>query len=235
MNNMKQRPVCHRAEDLISYLYGEASATDARDFAKHLEQCESCRTEFASFKYVHESIVFWRNEALGPVSLHTSSRTTDEVGATYQFEPRQQERSARAAFREFFARSPLWLRGATAFATLLLCALALLALSRMGTQAPQATNNSEKVFTAAEFNVAVKKEVEARINELKDAQNQTSRNAMNNSPVPAGTLQKTAAPKTAQGKRPRLTPQEREQLAADLRLIPGREDDLPFVFSDEPE
>ena len=235
MNNMKQRPVCHRAEDLVSYLYDETSANDACDFAEHLEQCEACRTEFASFRHVHESIVLWRNEALGSARLGTTSATTDEGGGTYQFEPRQQERSARAALREFFARSPFWLRGATAFATLLLFALALFAVSRMWTPAPQvATNNSEKIFTRPEFDEAVNKEV-ARINALKDTQNQTNRNATNNLPVRTGALRKTARSQTARGQRPRLTPQEREQLAADLRLIPGREDDLPFVFSDEPE
>jgi len=235
MNNMKQRPVCHRAEDLVSYLYDETSANDACDFAEHLEQCEACRTEFASFRHVHESIVLWRNEALGSARLGTTSATTDEGGGTYQFEPRQQKRSARAALREFFARSPFWLRGATAFATLLLFALALFAVSRMWTPAPQvATNNSEKIFTRPEFDEAVNKEV-ARINALKDTQNQTNRNATNNLPVRTGALRKTARSQTARGQRPRLTPQEREQLAADLRLIPGREDDLPFVFSDEPE
>src|SRR5438445_601144 len=233
MNNIKQRPVCHRAEDLVSYLYDEASANDACDFAEHLEQCEACRTEFASFRHVHESIVLWRHEALGSASLGTSP-TTDEVGGTYQFEPRQQKRSARAALREFFAGSPLWLRGATAFATFLLFALVLFAVSRMWTRAPQVPTNNEKIFTRAEFDKAVNNEV-ARINALKDTQNQTNRNATNNSPVRTGALRKTARSQTARGQRPRLTPQEREQLAADLRLIPGREDDLPFVFSDEPE
>ena len=235
MNQMKQRPVCHRAEDLVSYLYGEASPTDARDFAEHMEQCELCRTEFASFRHVHESVVIWRNQALGSVSIRPASPMKDEVASNYQFAPRQEKRSARAALREFFARSPLWLRGATAFATLLLLALALFAVSRMWTPAPQvATNNSEKIFTKAEFDKAVNNEV-ARINALEGAQNQANSNATNKSPIRIVALQKTARSQAARGPRPRLTPQEREQLAADLRLIPGREEDLPFVFSDEPE
>src|SRR5437867_9470851 len=151
MNQMKQRPVCHRAEDLVSYLYGEASATDARDFAEHMEQCELCRTEFASFRHVHESVVVWRNQALGSVSISPASPMKDEVASTYQFVPRRGKRSARAALREFFARSPLWLRGATALATLLLCLLTLLTLSRVWKPAPQvATKNSDKEFTRAD-------------------------------------------------------------------------------------
>jgi hypothetical protein len=236
MNQMKQRPVCHRAEDLVSYLYGEASATDARDFAEHMEQCELCRTEFASFRHVHESVVVWRNEALGSVSLRPASPMKDEVAPPYQFVPRREKRSARAALREFFVRSPLWLRGATAFATLLLLALALFTVLRMWTPAPQvATKNSDKEFTRADFEQAVNNAVESRINALKNTQNQPRDNVMNNSPVPTGAFRKTARSQAARGPRPRLTPQEREQLAADLRLIPGREEDLPFVFSDEPE
>ena len=33
-----ERPICHRAEDLVAYLYNEASETDAQDFADHAEQ-----------------------------------------------------------------------------------------------------------------------------------------------------------------------------------------------------
>ena len=105
----------------------------------------------------------------------------------------------------------------------------------MWTPAPQvATNNSEKIFTKAEFDKAVNNEV-ARINALEGAQNQANSNATNKSPIRTVALQKTARSQAARRPRPRLTPQEREQLAADLRLIPGREEDLPFVFSDEPE
>ena len=65
MQDLNRRPVCHRAEDLVTYLYGEASESDARDFRAHLQQCDACRGEFAAFGQMHESIVVWRNEALG--------------------------------------------------------------------------------------------------------------------------------------------------------------------------
>ena len=57
MHEVKQRPACHRAEDLVSYLYGEASEADALDFSKHLQQCDACGSEFAIFNQVHESIL----------------------------------------------------------------------------------------------------------------------------------------------------------------------------------
>jgi len=65
MRTMNERSVCHRSEDLVTYLYNEASAAEAQDFAGHLETCEACRAEFGVFSQVHESILLWRNEALG--------------------------------------------------------------------------------------------------------------------------------------------------------------------------
>jgi anti-sigma factor RsiW len=234
MESMKERPVCHRAEDLVSYLYGEASAAEANDFAEHMEGCDSCRTEFASFKNVHESIMLWRNEALGSVSLRASaSPITIEVANPDQLVQSERKRSARAALREFFARSPLWLRGATAFATLLLCLLAALAVLRLRPRVPQLdANNQQKVFTTADFHNAVNREVENRMKNLQ-AQTREVKNTLSQRIAPP--QQKVMRPQVAHGPRTRLTPQEREQLAADLRLIPGKEDELPFVFSDEPE
>ena len=65
MQDLNGRPVCHRAEDLVTYLYGEAGESDARDFRAHLQQCDACRSEFAVFDQMHESILVWRSEALG--------------------------------------------------------------------------------------------------------------------------------------------------------------------------
>ena len=116
MQNVNERPVCHRAEDLVTYLYGEANAEEAHDFSSHMRQCDACRAEFAVFNQVHDSIVTWRNEALGQIATETAFVPERIV---------QHERklSALAALREFFSVSPLWLRGATAFAGLLLVAL----------------------------------------------------------------------------------------------------------------
>ena len=43
MRDLNDRPVCHRAEDLVTYLYGEASEAEDLDFRNHLRQCDSCR------------------------------------------------------------------------------------------------------------------------------------------------------------------------------------------------
>src|SRR5689334_16242174 len=121
MEEINQRPLCHRAEDLVSYLYGEANDADGADFRNHLQQCDACRSEFTVFNQVHESIVLWRNEALG-ASFHPAAVVSESTIDTREFVPRERKLSALAALREFFSVSPLWLRGATAFAGLLLCA-----------------------------------------------------------------------------------------------------------------
>src|SRR5262249_43741891 len=133
MQGMNERPVCHRSEDLVTYLYNEASVAEAQDFASHIETCEACRAEFAIFKQVHESILVWRNEALGaafnPVA-QTTAILTEADSDSGRFVQHERKLPALAALREFFSVSPLWLRGATAFAALLLCILGALAISR---------------------------------------------------------------------------------------------------------
>ena len=129
MEEVKQRPICHRAEDLVTYLYGEATAAEALDFGKHLQQCDACRGEFAVFNQLHDSIVTWRNEALG-ATFDSRAVAIDSTVESRQFVRHGRKLPALAALREFFTVSPLWLRGATAFAALLLCALIVLVASR---------------------------------------------------------------------------------------------------------
>ena len=236
MNNIKERPICHRAEDLVSFLYGEASAAEARDFAEHMERCDSCQSEFQSFQHVHQSIACWRNETLGanapaavPVSVARDVERTVLPAAV-------RSRSARAAFREFFSVSPLWLRGATAFAGILLVVLVALAVSRLWTRTPapqRVASSANKVYNEDDFRKAVQAEVDKQVNAFKNSQaSDAIPKTSVAAPRPSINAKRT---QVARGPRVRLSPQEREQLAADLRLIPGREDQLPFVFSDEPE
>src|ERR1700674_5809386 len=161
MRTMNERPVCHRSEDLVTYLYNEASAAEAQDFAIHVETCEACRAEFAVFSQVHESILLWRNEALG--SAFSPAPQAAPVLAEAPTDSRQIVRPERklpalAALREFFSVSPLWLRGATAFAALLLCVLGLLAVSRLSQGPNQVAKNDSKLkYSQQDFDQAVQK------------------------------------------------------------------------------
>lgn len=238
MKELSERPLCHRAEDLVSFLYDEASAAEARDFADHAAQCDACRAELASFRQVHDSVMMWRNEALGANSVNAAAPLI-ETTVTMQ---RSRKLSALAALREFFTVSPIWLRGATAFAALLLCVLALVVISRsVRPSAPVAQNASdEKKYSQKDLDDAVSQKLaEQQAQNSTATTNGSSHETVITSP---GSKQNTpsvivrnATPKRSQ-RVAGLTRAEREQLAADLRLMPGREDEeLPFVFSEEPD
>ncbi len=242
MTKNNERPICHRAEDLVAYLYNEASETDAQDFADHAEQCDACRSELAVFNQVRESMLLWRNEALGTFS--PVSQAADLARATSAVKLVQHERklSALQALREFFSVSPLWLRGATAFAALLLCVLSLVVISRSWKQPAPVANSltEEKVYTATQLRDAVEKAVNDQHSQSEVSSQQSPKVATNQGQVKLPNQQHASHRElTSNSVRSRgvrgLTRAEREQLAADLLLIPGRDEaDLPFVFYEEP-
>ncbi len=242
MPNINERPICHRAEDLVTYLYGEASEVDAKDFAVHLEQCDACRGEFGVFQQVHDSILVWRNEALGS-TFNPAAVPFESTVASTQFERHERKLSAVAAVREFFTVSPLWLRGATALAALLLCVLGLIVISRSWNRPIQsASGNEERRYSEAE----VKNKVKEAVAEVKKTQTPSppapKSEANNSLPVKAPISQSQPRHELARNfaqyrtQRARgLTKQEKEQLLADLRLVPGRdEEELPLGLPDEP-
>lgn len=239
MRNTSERPVCHRAEDLVTYLYGEANEVDSRDFADHLQQCDACRVEFGAFQQVHDSVLIWRNEALG--SAFSPAALTETAVDSSRFVQHKRKLSAIGALREFFSVSPLWLRGATASAALLLCVLGVLAISRSWNKPAQlAQNDKEPKYSQQQFDQAVQKQVDVKLAELSARQNRPKAveiSMPDKSPDKSKDNQTQVAAYRPQPKtqRPRgLSRQEREQLAADLRLIPRDDDELPFGLSDEP-
>jgi len=236
MKETNERPVCHRAEDLVTYLYNEAGETESRDFANHARACDACRAELAVFQQVHESISLWRNEALG-ASFTAGFSSAPVMTETASVQPEPRRLSALAALRQFFAVSPLWLRGATAFAALMLCVLAVLAISRSWNKPVTLSNTQTRndQITKEQFEAAVAKEVNSRMEKLK------TENASHEAGFTPGINKGNEKDRTTQlagtrvkARQPGLTRQEREQLAADLRLIPRDDEDLPFVFSEEP-
>jgi hypothetical protein len=238
MPNINERPICHRAEDLVTYLYGEASDVDAKDFAVHLKECAACRSEFVVFQQVHDSILVWRNEALGS-AFNPAVLPMARAVESAQSVRHGRRLSALAALREFFTVSPLWLRGATAFAALLLCALGVLTISRSRNRPVDIPGkDNEAKYTQQQLDEAVKKRVDEQTAKLSNQQTppKATEALPAEKPINNGSRNQLAAnrvqPKTP---RPRgLSRQEREQLAKDLRLIPRDEDELPFVISDEP-
>src|SRR5260370_18102031 len=171
MKEVNERPVCHRAEDLVTYLYDEANEAEARDFANHAEACDACRAELAVFKQVHESISLWRNEALGSAfntAVLPAPDVTEAGPISIQAVQAERRLSALSALRKFFSVSPLWLRAATAFAALMFCVLAVLAISRSWNKPPLANNQpTNESYVKEPFDPADSKERHPLTGEIK--------------------------------------------------------------------
>ena len=197
-------PDCERSSDLMAFIYHEMDASETRAFESHLLQCDNCRKEAASFGLVRESIVAWRDEVL-----------TGFVPATTT----PAKRSAIAAFKQFFDLSPLWLKGAAAFAVVTFCVLTGLLYVNLGKETPPVVANSGATYTQQDVDRLVK---EALAKQQENAS--PEKFATLNLPAPP---QKSDVRRTTKNRRP-LSRAEREQLAADLRLLPIN-DDLDLI------
>ncbi len=196
---MDEKLICQRAVDVVSYLYGETDDRETRDIEMHLRECRSCQAEAASFGQVRESIVAWRDEVLSGFIPSTVAVPT--------------KKSALAAFRQFFALSPLWLKGATAFAAVVFCVFAVLL----------ATNSKTETIPPVQANKTyTEQEVEQLIKEALAKQQKPEEPVMAAVVLPV--RKKKQQP---QGRRP-LSRSERDQLAADLRLL-ATDDDLDLL------
>ncbi len=119
---------CERAEEFVTYLYGEATPDESKAFRRHLDACAVCREELAALGGVREAFGAWRADALGSVpSLDLGDALRPPAARTHAAE---RKRSASAALREFFSLAPVWLRVGAFAATLAVCALAALTLAR---------------------------------------------------------------------------------------------------------
>lgn len=203
MKEMDLSSTCERAGELVSVLYGEAGERERRDFEVHMKQCGSCRKEFAAFAQVRESIGEWRDEALsGFVPAHVA--------------PAPVRKSALAAWRQFFDLSPLWLKGAVGFGAVVFCVLAALAFVRLTpTDNPVtvATANPDAVYTKQDVDRAVQEALAKKQREQPVPEPEPT--IVVQSPTPRNSNVAKAEPKA---RRP-FSKAEREQLAAELRLI----------------
>jgi len=210
MKDTLNNSICDRADDLISFLYGES---DSNDFKQHLQACQSCQNEFDSLGGVRESIALWKMEAF--------SASQVEITAVPA-----RRRSAVAALREFFALSPLWMKGAASFAVLVFCAMAVLLVNRSIQPRPTISNANGAKYTEQELRAAVARALDAQ--EKKLAATTAANNPQEVRPAPAPIKNRQIAPPNRAGQwashKP-LSRSERQQLASDLRLLSPREED----------
>jgi hypothetical protein len=205
MNERNNSPGCERTSDLIAFLYNETNESETLDFELHLKECRACREEVASFGVVRESITAWRDEAL-------SGFISTPLPAT------PARKSAIAALRQFFDLSPLWLKGATAFAILAFCALAFFAT--VGPNRTERGSAGSTPETPKPETLYTQQDVDRLVKEALAKQQPQQPGLMVQSPKPKATK---APSQLANSRRP-LTRAEREQLAADLRLLSTDDD-----------
>ncbi len=233
MANRTSAPGCARANDLVAFLYDEVNEYEARDFELHLQNCSECKSELLGLRQIRQSVVAWRDESLSVIPTSVGSNT---LAVSAGFRPvSQKNRSAVAAVRQFFALSPLWMKGAVAFASVLFCVVASLAVSHLLEDSQPALVASERLYTESELKARIEESVQslvqlnARNGELslppKVGRFDRQRGA-NRKPRPFG----EAVFDSPRARRRPLTKTEREQLAADLRLTsPNDEEGLDLL------
>ena len=212
-------PDCGRENDLIAFLYGELDPGESTVFRSHMQECRLCAAQLSEFTNIRESVLAWRNEALVGVTS-TAVQAAPVLGSDVA------KPTALTALREFFDLSPLWMKGAIVFASLLFCLFAVLAAARLRETPPPppiAINSNGKSYSQQELNAAVERRVQEELQLIKNspqsnpgvvvepASNHVSHKRTTNSGIAANRPQ-------LQARRP-LSKVERQQLAADLRLI----------------
>src|SRR2546423_64107 len=120
---------CARAEDLVGYLYDEATADERLSFEQHLNTCVACRDELAAFGHVRGAVREWREEVIS----HAPALQINAVVPQYASNGRAAHapasvvaprRTAWAALREFFTLTPAWMRVGMGAPSLVVCGLA---------------------------------------------------------------------------------------------------------------
>lgn len=221
--------VCDRADDLIAFLYHELSERDARNFEQHLHQCAGCERELASFGEIRESIISWRDASLGP------DWSLSSVSENHLVRPEAQSRpSAWAALREFFNLSPLWMKGAAAFASLLCCVCAVLAIAYVkGRTSNVVSLPDNKIYSQEELDKEVARAEQVKEEQLRaQLQQQSVVTVVGTQRKPANRPVQTREASYAVNTKP-LTRRERRELAADLGLLTSRDEDELDLVTDK--
>jgi len=127
------------------------------------------------------------------------------------------------------------LRGATAFATLLLCVLGVMMIARTSRPSISVAQRDEKKYTQQELDAAVNKAAERTRGELAVKQNEsTTVGGSKDEPRQLPKRMQIAANQTENARPRSLNRQEREQLAADLRLTSAAdEEELLLALPDQ--
>jgi anti-sigma factor RsiW len=214
-------PNCGREDDLVAFLYGELNDVEKKSFESHVHTCRLCQAQTSEFRSIRESVAAWRDESLGRAQVAS-------VAPARLMNPRQT--SGLAAVRAFFDLSPLWMKGAVGFAAILFCIFTVLAVARLRpTPVSVATmNGNSQGHSQQEINALVERRVQEEIARRKSSEEPPVVSlavAVKQRTVPTRSrsafrqsYEVASGARNEKARRP-LSKTEREQLAADLRLV----------------
>ena len=225
MDKRMSASICQRGDDLVSFLYGEADEQEAQDFGRHLAQCAECTRELTQFREIRDGVIAWRQESLGVLPVRNSELGQSRLG--YSEKP-----SALVAVRQFFDLSPLWLKGAVGLAGILFCVATVFMVANLRQKPEAAMGSEEKLYSEKELQAKVEEGIQYRLQQLSSQKENVP--DVQRSPILAKnqTVKRRPGEADTRGatRRAPLTRFEREQLAADLRLISSGDDsELNFL------
>lgn len=125
----KQNYGCDRKEELIAYLYGEATSAEKTSFEQHLTQCAECGDELKAFGRVRDDLSAW------------------QVG----FAPRTElvlQRGKIEVLRELIGLFPIWARGLAIAGAAAVIILVAVSASNLKGSTPAAGGLSEQQVQA---------------------------------------------------------------------------------------
>jgi len=157
MSDAMNSKVCGRAEDLISFLYGELDEREARNFEQHRKDCPNCQQSSTASDLSVSLCLGWRDQSLGFAAAASSM-----VGETASLK-RQRKGSAWAAIQSFFDLSPFWLKGATAFAVVLFCCTFRAVVFRSLRKSEVQPNIVKQNYSPEQFEAEVQRRVALKI------------------------------------------------------------------------
>src|SRR5882672_2100603 len=108
MNNKgsKNNRGCDKQEELVTYLYGEATPEATKQFETHMRECLTCARELREFSGLRETMQTWEMDTLPHIVI----------------EPK---RTFGMVIRELLTITPIWAKGLAAVAALLVFAALL--------------------------------------------------------------------------------------------------------------
>lgn len=223
MNQTPRIPICQRDAELVAYLYSELEGADSQEFESHLQACPTCQAELVKLRNIRSIVSAWRTESLG--SFEASYHASHGPQGFTELKPNH---SAYAALRGFFDLSPLWMKGAVLFASIVLCVLASLGVVRVR----DSVRNSmlvKRTPQRSEAQSVVQPNADLSTNSSVATSHQEP-TVPNKGPVSTTPANIASQGRNTEDRRRPLDRTERDELATELGLsVPNDDEDLDLL------